>query len=134
MEIVAEIVRVCALVGLAVVSEDDDPDVAALGHKGLQDKGVGDDIVCGLGVDIFDISKEMDTESSIFTIVFKDHLSYGMASVEGDAVQEPMDVIDDGAMWNHEWGKKPGLEGFGTTGKLCPGRGNELDTSLYEVE
>lgn len=134
MKIVTEIIWVVSFVCLDIVIKDNNPYVPAVADKWLKNKGVREDIVGSLGVHIFDVTKEVDTKTGIFPIVFEYNFFNIMVTVEGNGVEESMDVVDDDSVWDHERTKQAGLECLGTTGKLGSGRGDEVYASFHKVE
>ncbi len=98
------------MIGFEIVSEDDDPYIPAVGNKRLENEREGNDMIGTKGEDVFGILEEMDTQPPMLPVIFKDDPSRFVSLIQGDHIQEAVDIIDGRCAGDHQGLKNPGLE------------------------
>ncbi len=71
VKIIAEVILVFSFIGLVVIIKDNDPHVSAVGLEWLDNKRVVKSSARRHVENVFNIGKEMDTQSAVFSFTFE---------------------------------------------------------------
>ncbi len=118
MKIVSEIVGVSSFICFQEIVENNYPDISAVRFEWLHDKGEVECSSSHLIIYIFDIRKQMNSQSAILSFSFKDDLLNLLFPVERNGVKKGMAVVNGTSAWQHIVAEEPSLKHLGPAGKL----------------
>lgn len=133
MEVLAKVAGIASFVCFYVITNDDDPDISALGLEGLDDKREGVGRHTHLVVKIFNAGEDMHAKATIFPVIFEDYPLMSVLQVEGRDLEESLGIIDRQGVRRQICAEDSGLEDLGAACQLRGCRWNQADTPGKQV-
>jgi len=133
VKVFSEIIIVPPFVGFQVIVEDNHFDISTVRLEWLYNEGRAERSSDHLIVYVFNIRKEMNSQTAIFTFPFENDPGDFLFLIKGDGFKEGLSIIYCAGTGQHIVAEQPCLEDFRAARQLCRCRRDKCYPSFSKI-